>query len=181
MAQDSNPYPETEIEEVRSLFASGPDSPVELFEFSWPPDPDAQSQIALRLIEVSQDQTLDWGIRMKAFDFLNEKARQMGRALYPNEGPPTGDYVPGLVLWCVKRVSGLAEEPKRGPGRDPNDRVMRNLRIFLAVRMLSTDYGRSQEYSIGLIAYATGQKEGTVKSGLRAMNELFKASGAGAL
>ena len=179
MAQDRSYYPETEIEEVRSLFASGPDSPLDLFEFPWPSDPDAQSETVLRLMEVSQDQNLDWGMRMKAYDFLNKKSVEMGRALYSKDGPPTGNYVPGLALWCIKRVSGLAEEPKRGPGRDPNERVMRNLRILLAVRMLSTDYGRSQEYSIGLIAFVTGEKEGTVKSGLRAMNELFKTSGAG--
>ena len=173
MAQDDNHYPETEINVVRSIFDSAPHSPVDLFEIPWPSDPNAQSKIVVRLIEVSQDEKYDWGMRMKAYDFLNNKAAEMGKALYLADGPPLENIIPELVHWCIKLVSGLAEEPKRGPGRDPNERFMRNLNIRSAVRKLRNDHGRSQEYSIGLIAFVTGEKEGTVKSGLRAINDFF--------
>lgn len=174
MAQDDDYYPETEIEVVQSIFDSAPHSPVDLFEIPWPPDPNAQSEIVRQLMNKSQDKNLDWGMRMKAYDFLNARASEMGRALYLEGGPPKGIIVPELVSWCVLLVSGLVEEPKRGPGRDPNERFMRNLKIRLIVKIMSENYGRSQEYSIGLITFVTGEKEGTVKSGLRAINDFFK-------
>lgn len=176
MAQDYNHYPEAEIEVVQSIFDMTPESPVDLFEIPWPSDPHAQSETVLRLMHESQDESLDWGRRKKAYDFLNNKARELGRELFLEDGPPTEHLTPALLLWCIKVASGFADEPKRGSGRDPNEKFMRNLKILLAVRMLRTKHDCNQEYSIGLIAFVTGEKEGTVKSGLRRINDFFKAS-----